>query len=174
MCQLYLDKVGGKTIISYVRSAWQQKWNANTVNHHDVSQIGFCQGFLWFSLGSFETKFKDLLVNTYEVRWLFTFLKIDSLRRITLFNAIHQTTSIYVCGCVCVCVKTMKLTFMSLQIIFKVNTQIIPNDEDMYATNKTVSFYQVFNNLLTPISRWATNLTNKLFLNIRSQNNWCC
>ena len=65
----------------------------------------------------------------------------------------HFYIRVWLCVCVCVCVKTMKLTFMSLQIIFKVNTQIIPNDEGMYATNKTVSFYQVFNNLLTPISR---------------------
>lgn len=103
---------GGKTIILYVRSAWQQKWNANTINHHDVSQIGFCQGFLRFRLGSFKTKFKELLVNIYEVRWPFAFLKIDLLQRITLLNAIHQTTSIYVCGCVCVCVKTKKLTWV--------------------------------------------------------------
>lgn len=42
--------------------------------------------------------------------------------------------------------RAKKLAFTSFQIIFKVNTEIITNDEDICATKKIISFYQAFDN----------------------------
>lgn len=38
----YLKRETTTTIMSYLRSAGQQKWNADTFHHHYILHIGFC------------------------------------------------------------------------------------------------------------------------------------
>lgn len=97
---------------------------------------------VWATLRQSSNK----LVKIHEVRWLYVFKnrhsKKNYLIQCQVLFAIYQTTSIYIFS------KRLRNwpAFTSFQIIFKVNTEIISNDDDIYAINKIVSFTQEFDN----------------------------